>query len=196
MKLSLLFPAMISIILLSGCQSDTTNASGPTDESDDFTLTSIAISNGELLDEYKCETKVDGKENSIPLSWSNIPASTGSLAIIMHHYPNTDDATSVNSYLLLWGIDPAVSTIAYGKADDGSWFMGANKDGNAISYTSPCSPSSGSHKYTITIYALSETPSTLPSESSTDVDYSVLKTAINSVTIIDSATLTFNDVTE
>ncbi len=184
------------MFILTGCQSDTTDTTGTSNGSGDFTLTSIAISNGELLENYKCEKKVDGAENSIPLSWSNIPASTGSLAIIMHHYPKADDTTSVSSYLLLWGIDPTVTAIAYGEADGGSWYMGTNKDGNAISYTSPCSPGTGSHEYTITIYALSETPSTLPAESSLDVDYSVLKAAISSVTIIDSATLTFNDVTE
>ncbi len=193
MKRFSLYLVLILTLIFTGCQSDTT---GLTNESENFTLTSIAISNGELLDDYKCESKVNGTENSIPLSWSDIPTSTGSLAIIMHHYPKADDATSLSSYLLLWGIDPTISSIAYGEADDGNWFMGANKDGNAISYTSPCSQGTGSHEYTITIYALSETPSTLPSESSLDVDYSLLKTAINSVTIIDSATLSFFDVTE
>ncbi|MCP4596416.1 DUF1566 domain-containing protein, partial [Neptuniibacter sp.] len=130
----------------------------------DFTLSSSAVSDGELLDAYKCEEKVDGVEASIPLSWSNIPDSTGSLAVIMHHYPNPEDTSNANSYLLLWDIDPSITEIAYGEADDGSWFMGANKDGNAISYTSPCSPSAGSHEYTITLYALSQTPASLPTE--------------------------------
>ncbi|MDM8528087.1 SMP-30/gluconolactonase/LRE family protein [Anaerolineales bacterium HSG24] len=175
----------------------TTSTSTPTATSDttDFTLTSIAVSNGELLDAYKCEEKVDGVEESIPLSWSNVPDSTGSLAVIMHHYPNPDDTSKANSYLLLWGIDPSVTEIAYGGADDGSWFMGANKDGNAVSYTSPCSPSAGSHEYTIILYALSETPSSLPTQSTIDVDYDVLKTAIGTVNVIDTAVLTFNDVT-
>ncbi|MCP4112893.1 MAG: hypothetical protein GY749_46440 [Desulfobacteraceae bacterium] len=162
---------------------------------DEFTLSSIAISDGEISDSYKCETKVNGVEDSIPLSWSNVPDSTGSLAVIMHSYPNSDD-TSVNSYLLLWDIDPSVTGIAHGEADDGSWFMGANKDGIAVSYTSPCSPGAGTHIYTITLYALSQTPPSLPDESTTDVDYSVLKAAIDTVTTLGTATLTFIDVTE
>ncbi len=162
----------------------------------DFTLTSIAVSNGELLEAYKCEEKVNGVEKSIPLSWTNVPDSAGSLAVIMHHYPFPSDTTTVNSYLLLWAIDPSVTGIPHGEADDGDWFMGANKDGAVVSYSSPCSPSAATHEYTITLYALSETPPSLPTVSTVDVDYSVLKAAIDEVTIIDTATLTFNDVTE
>ena len=160
----------------------------------EFTLTSVAIENGELLDTYKCEDKTDGSENSIPLSWSNVPAGTNSLAIIMKHYPNLDDLSNPSSYLLLWDIDPGVTEIAYGAADDGPWYMGSNKDGAAVSYTSPCSPSSGSHEYTITLYALSETPSVLPASSSIDVDYDVLINAISTVNVIGETSLTFNDV--
>ncbi len=162
----------------------------------DFTITSIAVENGLLLDSYKCEEKIDGVEKSIPLAWSNVPEGTGSFAIIMHHYPNSADLTGVNSYLLLWGISPYVTEIGHGMADDGPWFMGANKDGAVVSYSSPCSPSAGTHEYTITIYALSETPASLPQESTVNVTYSVLKSAIETVTVIGTASLTFNDVTE
>ncbi|MDM8532788.1 SMP-30/gluconolactonase/LRE family protein [Anaerolineales bacterium HSG25] len=175
--------------------SSETATSTPTAATTDFTLTSSAVSNGELLSAYKCEEKVDGVEKSIPLAWSNVPTSTGSLAVIMHHYPNSDDTSNVNSYLLLWGIAPSVTEIAYGGANSGSWFMGANKDGAGVSYSSPCSPSEGSHEYTITLYALSETPSSLPTQSTVAVNYDTLKTAIGTVKTIDTAVLTFNDVT-
>ncbi len=167
-----------------------------TTPSSEFTLTSPAIVNGELLDEYTCETKTDGIENSIPLSWSNVPAGTGALAVTMHHFPNPDDASHVNSYLLLWGIAPTVTEIPYGAADNGPWYMGPNKDGAAISYTSPCSPSAGTHEYILTLYALSETPASLPAQSSMDVTYDALTQAIAAVDILGTATLTFNDVTE
>jgi len=87
----------------------------------EFTLSSIAISDGKISDSYKCEDKVDGVEDSIPLSWSNVPDSTGSLAVIMHSYPHPDDTSSVNSYLLLWDIGPSVTGMVHGEADDGSW---------------------------------------------------------------------------
>ena len=160
-----------------------------------FTLTSSAVENGFLLDAYKCEPKVNGVENSIPLAWSNAPASSNSFAITMVHYPNPNDSIHLNSYLILWGIDKSVNSIPYGQADKGSWFMGPNKDTIAISYTSPCSPSSGAHKYTITIYALSAPPPGLPAKSSLSVTYGVLMNALSTVTVIDKATLVFNNVT-
>ena len=159
----------------------------------DFKLTSIAIKNGVLLDDYKCEEKVNDVENSIPLSWENVPEGTRSLAIVMYHYPKKDDKTEINSYLLLWDIDPEITGIPYKMASKGNWFMGANKDGTAISYTSPCSRGKGKHEYTLALYALSETPSSLPKKHSLNVDYNVFMNALATVKIIDRTTLTFID---
>jgi phosphatidylethanolamine-binding protein (PEBP) family uncharacterized protein len=156
-----------------------------------FTLSSPAVADGRLLPEYKCERKVDGVEESIPLTWANVPASARSLAVVMYHYPDPDDHTKVSSYLLLWGVDPTVTLIPHGGADDGAWYVGANKDGTAISYTSPCSKGPGTHEYTITVYALSEMPPSLPRESSLAVTYDVLMEAIDTVAVIGTASLTF-----
>ena len=186
---------LILPFMSSSCQKD--KEQSPTVLSTDslFTLSSSAVENGLLLDAYKCEPKVNGVENSIPLSWTNAPATANAFAITMVHYPNPADSIHLNSYLLLWGIDKSVSAIPFGEADKGPWFMGPNKDTVAISYTSPCSPSSGAHKYIITIYALSATPPDLPVKSSMDVTYGVLMKALSTVTIIDKATLVFNNVT-
>ncbi|MCP4552665.1 MAG: hypothetical protein GY834_11620 [Bacteroidetes bacterium] len=192
LKLAVLTFGFLFLIIACGKDEDPNTDTDPVIS--ELTLTSIAIENGELLDAYKCEEKVDGIENSIPLSWSNVPADANSLAIIMKHYPNSSDLTNVNSYLLLWDIDPSVTEIPYGTAGDGPWYMGSDKDGTAISYTSPCSPSVGSHEYVITLYALSDTPSDLPSSSSIDVDYDVLIDAISTVSTIGEVSLTFNDV--
>jgi phosphatidylethanolamine-binding protein (PEBP) family uncharacterized protein len=161
----------------------------------EFTLTSAAVKSGVLLDAFKCEAKVNGAENSIPLTWSNVPEGTGSLAVVMHHFPNPDDHTKANCYLLLWGIDPSVTEIPYGMADNGDWYMGPNKDGTAISYTSPCSHSTGTHEYTITLYALSATPASLPQNSSLSVTYEKMIEAIGTVTVVDKAILTFKVIT-
>lgn len=189
----------IALIWLTSCdknEAEDPNTTSETSVTGTFTLTSAAVENGLLLDNYKCEEKTDGKENSIPLAWSNVPANTASLAITMVHYPNPDDLTTPNCYLVLWGIDGDITEITYGAGDDGPWFMGANKDGNGVSYTSPCSPSTGSHEYTITITALSALPSTLPSESTVDVDYTTLQEAMGTVSILGTAELTFDSVTE
>ncbi len=133
------------------------------------------------------QTQSDGADASIPLAWSGVPEGTGALAITMHHFPN--------SYLLLWGIDPSVTEIAHGTAAEGAWFMGSDKDGTVTSYTSPCSQSTGTHQYTITIYALAETPASLPQEDSLDVTLTLLLAALESVAELGRTTLTFNDVT-
>ncbi len=151
-----------------------------------FFIESEAIAEGQLLDDYRCEEKVNGIEASIPLEWHNIPEGTGSLAIIMEHSSNG------NGYLLLWNIDPSISSIAHGAADDGPFYMGSNKDGDYISYTSPCSQSGpGTNSYVITIYALSETPPSLPSQSTLAVDLATLKSAIETVTVLGKASITF-----
>ena len=71
--------------------------------------------------------------------------------------------------------------------------MGSNKDGNAISYTSPCSRGPGKHEYTIALFALSETPKSLPKSNALDVDLSTFMKAISEENIIDKTTLTFTD---
>ena len=159
----------------------------------DFKLSSSAIEDGVLLDAYKCEEKINDVENSIPLSWKNVPDGTKSLAIVMYHYPKRDNKTEINSYLLLWDINPEITEIPYKMARNGNWYMGANKDGTAISYTSPCSRGKGKHEYTIALYALSETPASLPKANALDVDYATFMNAINTVKIIDRTTLKFID---
>lgn len=156
-----------------------------------FKITSPAVEKGVLLPAYQCEEKINDIENSIPLSWSNVPKGTKSLAIIMYHYPKKDDKSEVNSYLLLWNIDPMVTTIPYKMANNPNWFMGANKDKTAISYTTPCSKGPGKHQYTIALFALSEMPKTLPKSNSLEVDYHVFMKAISEVKIIDRTALTF-----
>jgi len=160
-----------------------------------FYINSAAVSGNELLANFKCETKVLDVESSIPLEWGNVPASTQSLVVMMYHFPNPTDTTNANSYLHLWNISPTVTALPYGTADDGPHYIGSNKDGTAISYTSPCSPSTGTHEYHLTIYALDAVPATLPTQNSLTVNYATLKAALGTVNIIDQATLTFNDVT-
>jgi phosphatidylethanolamine-binding protein (PEBP) family uncharacterized protein len=164
--------------------------------SSDFEINSLAIEDGEILDAYKCEEKINNIQKSIPLNWDNIPEGTKSLAIVMYHYPNPNDKTNRNSYLLLWGIDPTVSEITYGEADKGSWYMGQNKDANAISYTSPCSKGPGTHEYILSIFALAAYPELLPEENSLDVNFDLFMTAIENAKILGRADLVFKAITK
>ncbi len=180
---------LVTIAILSGCSDTETDG--------DMTISSVAVEDGELLEDYQCDSEEieNGKiEHSIPLTWENVPDSAGSLAIVMYHRSITVDEDVTNAYLILWGIDPSTTEIPYKGAGDGSWYMGANKDG-MISYTSPCSPSKGSHDYHIELYALSETPASLPTEDSATIGYDEIVDAIQTVTVISSATLDFVSIT-
>ena len=186
--------ALAFLTAASSCNKADT-AAQPAPTTADFTLTSTAVVNGLLLDAFKCEPKVNGIEKSLPLTWANAPTAANAFAITMVHYPNPTNLANFNSYLELWGIDKSVTAIAYGKAGDGPWFMGPNKDLQSISYSSPCSAGPGTHQYTVTIYALSATPASLPTQSSMSVTNQVLTSALSTVTILGKATLVFNSVT-
>lgn len=190
--------ALFFLVAASSCKKDdTTNTptAATATTATAFTLTSTAVANGLLLDAYKCEPKVNGIEKSLPLAWANAPAAANAFAITMVHYPDPANPAVFNSYLELWGIAKTVTGIAYGQAGNGPWFMGPNKDLRSISYSSPCSAGSGTHQYTVTIYALSATPASLPTQSSLSVTNQVLTNALSTVTVIDKATLVFNSVT-
>ena len=193
-----MLPVVVAL-LASACKKDTTDAqptaTTATTTTGTFTLSSTAVVNGLLLDAYKCEPKVNGIEKSLPLAWANAPAAATAFAVTMIHYPDPTNLANYNSYLELWGIDKTVTSIAYGKAGDGPWFMGPNKDLKSISYSSPCSAGAGTHQYTVTIYALSATPASLPTQSSLSVTYPVLTSALATVTVLGKATLVFNSVT-
>lgn len=198
---SILLLIVTSLFLFSSCNSHRKEKSFKSYDdfetvNSDFKLYSEAVANGKLLEAFKCERKVNDVENSIPLSWTNVPEGTKSLAIVMYHYPRKDDKSHVNSYLLLWGIDPSVTDIPYKMANNPNWAMGSNKDGTAVSYTSPCSHSPGAHEYTIALFALKETPKSLPTSNSVDVDYTTFMKAISEVEVIDRTSLTFIDSRE
>jgi hypothetical protein len=120
-------------LFLISCKKSTTSPTPVPLVTSKFTLTSAAVSNGFLLDAYKCEAKVAGIEKSLQLAWTNAPTSASAFIINMIHYPNESDSFIVSSYLELWGIDKTVTEIPYVKGNAGPWFIGPNKDLNNIS---------------------------------------------------------------
>ena len=133
------------------------------------------------------------------MTWSGDPEGTGAFAVIMYGYattsPDFDPDADPDAQLLVWGISADVSEIPWGEAGNSIGIVGANRDGN-LGYKSPCSPSSGEHEYTLSIYALSETPSELPTTNSTDIDYAALISAIETVTVLDYTELEITSVTD
>ena len=121
-----------------------------------FTLTSSAFAEGgEIPAAYTC----DGANTPIPLAWSNAPAATAELALIM----DDPDARGYVHWVVV-GIPPSAN--AFG--GDSPLPAGA-RDGRrsgGTGYTGPCPPS-GTHHYVFTLYALS-TPLSLPATPTAD----------------------------
>ena len=97
-----------SSVVLDNVTNETNDENSSIPTTTNFTLSSQAIVNRKLLDEYKCEKTVHGVEDSFPLAWSNIPEGTKKLALTMNR------VDTGNSYLLLWDIDSSSSDINHG----------------------------------------------------------------------------------
>ena len=99
--------------------------------------------NMSIPSEYTC----DGADVSPPLSFSNVPNSTKSLALIMD---DLDAPAGTWVHWLVWNI-PANKT-GFSKGENVTFPQGKNDFGN-LRYGGPCPPS-GVHHYYFKLYAL------------------------------------------
>ncbi len=187
---------LIAAVTLAGCGSQSTDTSdggaGTTGGSTSMVLTSPSFADGDALpDDLKCE-RDSGSGASPALAWTEPDEATAGFAITMHHFatgsdPDVDDPSS---YWLLWNLEPDLRAIDEGNPLDlGN--QGSDKDGVSTGYTAPCSPGgTGTHEYTLTLYAVSEQPASLGSADALAVDWAALTDAIASTTL-GTATLTF-----
>ena len=106
--------------------------------------------NGNYPKLYTC----DSTGISPALEWKNAPKNTKSFAITMHHYPRTGDK---HVYWVVYNIPPTTTSITENQS--GVYAYGKNTVNGRNTYTPPCSKGPGAKTYTITLYALSETPS-------------------------------------
>ena len=108
-------------------------------------LISQAFSHNQPIPEkYTC----DGENVSPPLSISEIPKDTQSLALIVDD-PDAPGRTFV--HWVVWSIDPSIQEIAEGSIPQGAQ-EGASDFGQK-GYGGPCPPS-GTHRYFFKLYAL------------------------------------------
>jgi len=113
----------------------------------DMKLLCSAFEDGEAIpSEYTC----DGSDISPPLSFSNIPENTKSLALIVD---DPDAPTGTWVHWLVWNI-PANKT-SFSKGENITFPQGKNDFGN-LNYGGPCPPS-GTHRYFFKLYALDTT---------------------------------------
>jgi Raf kinase inhibitor-like YbhB/YbcL family protein len=113
-----------------------------------MTLGSSAFSpGGAIPEQYGCR----GFGSVIPVSWSNIPAKTVSMALIIE---DPDAPSGTFTHWIIYNIPPSVTGI------NGPLIPGASTGVNSAGipgYYPPCPPSGSVHHYVIHLYALDTT---------------------------------------
>lgn len=113
-------------------------------------LTSEAFSDGTMIPKrFTC----DGEDLSPPLSWSGLPAGTGSLALICD---DPDAPVGTWDHWVLFNIPASatglpVNVPAKAILDDGS--VHGNNSWGRLGYGGPCPPG-GTHRYFFKLFAL------------------------------------------
>ena len=160
---------MVVCVLLSGCSHESTPAnvnsgagSTPTPINQTMKLTSTVFTEGgPIPSKYTC----DGENISPPLTWSGIPPSTKSLALIVDD-PDAPGKTWV--HWIVYNLSPASNSLNENMPAtnqiNSQAFQGTN-DFKKIGYGGPCPPS-GTHRYFFKLYALDSTV-TITSERAT-----------------------------
>jgi phosphatidylethanolamine-binding protein (PEBP) family uncharacterized protein len=140
------------------------------------------FSNGQLDPKITC----DGGGSQPTMSWSGVPSSAKSLAVIMNSIPGPprpgEVAVASHAYLVIYNIPTNVSTETSGNYR-GS--IGLNFKDKTPGYTSPCSQGPGAKRYTITLYALSSTIDLKPEQASEELVAKSIAPILISSTSID-----------
>lgn len=111
-------------------------------------ISSSAFNNsGSIPTKYTC----DGQDINPPLTFSDIPAGTKSLALIVE---DPDAPSGTWTHWIVWNIDPTTSTIDEGFLPEGS-IEGTNSF-SSLGYGGPCPPGM-QHRYLFKLYALDST---------------------------------------
>jgi Raf kinase inhibitor-like YbhB/YbcL family protein len=132
-------------------ETGTSNAAGGTMA---FNIRSSVFENGgKIPRKYTCE----GDDTSPPLSWSDIPAGTKSLALIVDDPDAPDPAKPQRVYVhwVVYNIPPEAAQIGEGGSAPSGAAAGTNDFGKQ-SWGGPCPPI-GRHRYFFKLYALDKT---------------------------------------
>ena len=157
LKRSLMLAAGVALAF--ACGSQGANAQGV------FTITSKSFKDGERL-----PTKMAGNNKSNPncvgenvspeLSWSNVPAGTKSLALLMFD-PEGRPPGGV-SHWVAYGIKPTVTGFAEGEASKQTdKYVGGSSLMKLPHYFGPCTPPGSPHHYTFVLMATDLEPDAL-----------------------------------
>jgi Raf kinase inhibitor-like YbhB/YbcL family protein len=148
------------IALAFWCGTSTANAQ-------DFTLSSSAFQDGGWLQQKnagadkKRNPNCVGENVSPPLAWSNVPAKTTSLALIMFDPEGRRGAGVI--HWVAYGIPVAVTGFAEGEVSKPSpKYVGGLGTNKQQIYLGPCTPPGPLHHYTFTLIATTADPKELP----------------------------------
>ncbi len=129
-------------------------------------LKSSAFEQGALIpSKYTC----DGADVSPPLTWSDVPAKTQSLALISDD-PDAPRGTWV--HWVVWNIPPTTGSLDENVPKQDSLPNGIKQgttDFRRIGYGGPCPPS-GTHRYFFKLYALDTTFNLPPRTTKKDLE--------------------------
>jgi phosphatidylethanolamine-binding protein (PEBP) family uncharacterized protein len=145
--------------------------------SGNFVLHSSAVTNAGAL---PTEFAGDGAGSTLPLDWKGAPAGTKSYALVMDHLAPGNE---MKCYWTMWDIPADVTSFPKNVQCIGK--LGPGFKGQ-LGYEPPHSQGPGLKTYTLTVYALSESPQL--SQPQREVTREVLLTAIKD-SILDSAEL-------
>ena len=116
-----------------------------------FRLTAAFENGGSIPKKFSC----DGADVSPELSWTEPPAGTKALALIVDD-PDAPSGTFV--HWVLYDLPPDTRKLAEGIAQDRKLTNGARQGRNdfgKIGYNGPCPPKGAPHGYFFKLYALS-----------------------------------------
>ena len=123
-------------------------------------LTSSAFTDGgDIPSQYTC----DGAGQSPPLSWSDVPSGTASLALRVQDI----DTPTQFVHWLIYDIPPSTTSLAPGEVPSGA--KQATNSFNKVGYGGPCPPAGSKHRYVFTMLALGTQLTTSESVSANDL---------------------------
>lgn len=139
-------PILIGLLLLSATPvfAETTAAAKPE--------TKMTLATNAFLDKLAIPTlyTCDGKDVSPQLSWTDIPANTVSLALIMK---DIDAPNGAFYHWIFYNMPKTISELSEGAPMPAGASAGKNSFDKAV-YSGPCPPKGTAHTYIFTLYAL------------------------------------------
>ncbi len=158
---------LLILMAIGACQGSERGIQLPEGTASELQITSSVFENGGVIPgPYTC----DGDDVSPPLSWSELPAGTQSLALI---FDDVDAPAGIWVHWMLFNIPtaagslpeavPAEETVAeVGVQGSNSW--------QRLGYGGPCPPQGSEHRYYFRLYALDITLNLKANAIRTDVE--------------------------